>query len=170
MTFTVSASDVDGTVVGLRLDSGDGRIGTTAPWTIAYPSAGFYTAKVLATDNQGLTSQSSVLITVFAPRVDVSSVSPIVLTTVRKQTTGTTSVTVTDIDGKAVQGLTVFGAWSGVVSANVSAVTNSSGVATFKSPIIKTKGTVRFGVTDIRGTGHTYDPNLRNNSTNVSSP
>ncbi|MFM6986806.1 MAG: M12 family metallo-peptidase [Hydrogenophaga sp.] len=173
--FSGSATDPDGTVTGFLLDAGNGQTSaqsssTFTDTTVEYLSAGSYTARLVATDNDGVSGQSSLLITVFAPRMDVSNVSPILFSTVNKQKIGNTTVTVKDGKGAVVSGVTVYGRWSGAVSSSLSAVTNVNGVATFTSPAIKTTKSVRFDVTNIARTGFTYDPALLTAPTFVTSP
>jgi hypothetical protein len=65
---------------------------------------------------------------------------------------------VKDGNGKAVEGATVTGTWSGVVSGSASGITNTTGVTSIKSPRTKTKGTFTFTVTGVVREGYLYTP------------
>jgi len=72
----------------------------------------------------------------------------------------TAVVKVLDGSGNVVSGATVTGTWSGIISANGSALSGSSGVASFTSPQTRAAGTFVFTVTGITLAGYSYDAML----------
>jgi hypothetical protein len=66
-------------------------------------------------------------------------------------------VTVKDQAGQIRSGAKVNGTWSGLTSATGSAQTNTSGLASFKSPRVNARGTFTFTVTGITLNGYRYD-------------
>jgi len=69
------------------------------------------------------------------------------------------TVTVLDSDGNPVEGATVYGHWSGLVSEDVSGTTDANGQVTFKTDYVKNaSGTFTFTVDDVVKEGYTYDP------------
>ncbi len=165
VTFSVSATDADSGIASLTLAPGDGQTAAVSPSmagfspTFTYNSAGTFTALARATDTQGLTGQASTSITAFTPRMDVGSFR-VYLTTARKQTLAATDVLVLNALRQPVAGATVFGNWGGSVTGSVSATTNASGVATFRSTALKSRNVASFTVTHISGAGYAYDANL----------
>jgi len=154
--------DPDGTISSYRWDFGDGSgISTLANPVHVYDKPGTYTASLVVTDNGGLTATSSVVINVSAAKPGIY-VNAIALS-VNKNSRGSTvsaRITVLDSSGKTVSGARVNGAWSGVISGNVSALTNSQGVITFTSSRTTSKGTATFTVTGLSKTGFAYNPAL----------
>ncbi len=90
------------------------------------------------------------------------SVSDIVLTTSQTQqgTTATATITVLDQAGAPVVGARVTGSWTGLTSAQGSALTNQKGRATFHSTRTKDKGTFVFDLGTVSAMGTTYDAAL----------
>jgi serine protease len=70
-------------------------------------------------------------------------------------------VWIVDGSGKPVRGVTVTGNWSGAVGGTTSKATNTSGLATLKSPEIKAPAsgglTFVLTITGVQKTGYTYD-------------
>lgn len=66
VTFTSTASDPDGQVVGYSWDFGDGETSSAASPTHVYQAAGSFNARVTITDNGGATSSAAVTIMVTA--------------------------------------------------------------------------------------------------------
>ena len=80
---------------------------------------------------------------------------------VRKvQRAATATVTIRDDKGNIVPGATVSGAWSGVVSARLTATTGTDGQIVFKSPTAKKGGTFIFTVNSVTKPEFVYDPAL----------
>ena len=77
----------------------------------------------------------------------------------RRTDRGLSPVTVRDGNGNVLPGATVSGTWSGVVSGSASLVTNSSGIAEFRSSRVKaaTGSRFTFTVTGVTLGGYTYD-------------
>lgn len=93
---------------------------------------------------------------------DKVSVSDIVLTTSQTQqgTTATATITVLDQAGAPVVGARVTGSWTGLTSAQGSALTNQKGRATFHSTRTQDKGTFVFDLGTVSAMGATYDAAL----------
>jgi beta-glucanase (GH16 family) len=67
------------------------------------------------------------------------------------------TVKVTDGDGVPMSGVSVSGAWSGLINVGVnSATTDSNGLAVLNSGRAKGSGTITFCVTNLSKTGYTY--------------
>lgn len=69
------------------------------------------------------------------------------------------TVTVMDTNGNPVVGATVFGSWSGAVTANVSGMTGADGTIRLTSPKVKATG-FTFTVTDVTHATLIYDSDL----------
>lgn len=69
-------------------------------------------------------------------------------------------MTVRDSNGAVVAGAVVSGSWSGLVSGNATVTTGTNGVATFRSPVAKSGGTIFFTVNGITASGSSYDATL----------
>jgi hypothetical protein len=68
--------------------------------------------------------------------------------------------------GGNVSGASVYGDWSGAVSASQSGTTAGTGKVTFTSPKKKGGGTFTFCVTNVSASGLTYDPSLNKQTCN----
>src|SRR6185295_11710665 len=68
------------------------------------------------------------------------------------------TVTVRDAGAVAVAGATVTGSWSGAISRTVSGVTASNGSVTLVTGAMTGGTSVTFTVTNVAGTGLTYNP------------
>ncbi len=155
--------DPDGTIAAYEWNFGDGSaLATTANASHTY-GVGTFTAQLKVTDNGGLSATKAVTITV-SPVVVVPSmrVADIAMSLSGNARLGRASakVKVFDANGIAVPGATVSGTWSGLVTGNGNAVTASSGIATFTSPVAKKSGTFVFTVTGVTLQGWTYKPDL----------
>ncbi|MDB6074753.1 MAG: carbohydrate-binding protein [Verrucomicrobiaceae bacterium] len=93
---------------------------------------------------------------------DKVSVSDLVLTTSQTQqgTTATATITVVDQAGAPVVGARVTGSWTGLTTAQGSALTNQKGRATFHSTRSKDKGTFVFNLGTVSAMGATYEAAL----------
>ncbi len=157
------SSDPDGIIASYNWSFGDGGTSILATPAHTYGTAGNYTATLTVTDNSGATASASVLIAVGTPPVStkITRVGALSLVWVssRKGVNGAATVTVTDGSGKALPNVTVTGAFSGLVSRNVSGVTNRKGQVTLSSPVLSstTRGSLTFTVTNLALSGHTYD-------------
>ncbi|RLG40104.1 MAG: subtilisin [Thermoproteota archaeon] len=69
------------------------------------------------------------------------------------------TVTIFDDSGLPVDGATVYGHWSGLVSGDVSGLTDANGQVVFESSLVKNaEGTFTFTVDDVVKEGYSYDP------------
>lgn len=167
------SSDPDGIIAGYSWSFGDGATSILATPAHTYNTAGNYTATLTVTDNSGATATASVLIAVGAtPPVSTKIVRvgalSLIWASTRKGITGAATVTVTDGSGKPLPNVTVAGAFSGVVSRNVSGVTNRKGQVTLSTPALAstTRGSLTFSVTNLTLSGYTYDA-AKNAATSV---
>jgi PKD repeat protein len=157
------SSDPDGIVASYNWNFGEGGTSTLANPSYTYQAAGNYTATLTVADNSGATATSSVLISVTAPPVSTKIVRvgrlSLVWVSSRKGVSGTATVTVTDAAGKVLPNVTVTGAFSGVVSRNVSGVTNRKGQVSLSTGSLPstTRGSLTFSVTNLTISGYTYD-------------
>jgi hypothetical protein len=71
---------------------------------------------------------------------------------------GIATIWIKDTIGANINGATVYGDWSGPVSASASGVTGVDGKVTLQSPRTKSGGTITFTVTNVTATGYTYNP------------
>lgn len=76
------------------------------------------------------------------------------------QYTAQAVVWIKDSSGNNVDGATVSGTWSGVVSGTAQGVTGADGKVTLTSPKTKSTGTFTFTVTGVTKSGFTYNPAL----------
>jgi len=68
------------------------------------------------------------------------------------------TITILDSDGNPVEGATVYGHWSGLVSEDVSGTTDANGQVTFKTDYVRNaSGTFTFTVDDVVKEGCSYD-------------
>ena len=163
LTVALSAagsSDTDGSIVSYEWTFGDGTTGTGVSATHVYSTAGTYTAQVKVTDNSGLSNTRSVTITanpvVVTPTTKVAAIDMSLIAVTSTSYRARAAVRITNNAGQPVAGATVRGAWSGLTSRNVSATTNTSGVATFNSTSTRSRGTFIFTVTGVTKSGLSY--------------
>ena len=158
------SSDPDGSIVGYEWTFGDGATATGASASHVYTAAGSYTATLKVTDSSGLSATRSVTITAqpqaVTPRLGVADIAMSLSVNRNGGAIAIAAVTVRDADGNVVPGATVSGRWSGLVTANVSAVSASNGLATLNSPRTRKQGTYVFTVSGISLNGYTYQPAL----------
>ena len=158
------SSDPDGSIAGYAWNFGDGSPPAAGLTTShVYTSAGTYTAQLTVTDNSGLSATKSLTITVNP----VVTVLPLRVADIAMSLGGNArsgraiaNVTVRDGNGALVNGATVNGTWSGLVSGSGSTLTSSTGVATLNSPNTKARGTFIFNVTGVTLPGYGYNPAL----------
>lgn len=151
--------DPDGSPITYSWNFGDGSAVSTAANPVHVYAAGNHTATLTVTDASGASSLATLLISVSAgatPTIRVEKIG-MSLSIKRSGTRATANVTITDLNGKAIGGAVVSGAWSGVVSGTASATTSSRGIAKLASPSTKSRGTFTFSVTGVSLSGSTYD-------------
>ncbi len=152
--------DSDGTIASHSWAFGDGGTGAGATVSRIYNTAGTYTVELTVTDNAGGKDTEAAVVTV-APSLDkIIHVQNIDMSRVRSgsRTAAKAQVWVYDATGKPVSGVIVYGTWSGgLVTGNVSGVTNSSGIASFTSSYTYKRGSITFTVNTLSKTGFLYD-------------
>jgi hypothetical protein len=160
ISFSVGAGDPDGDALSYQWNFGDGSSGTGASAAHAYSSPGTYTAVVLVSDGMGGSAQSSVTVTISAVSNTVHVKSIILSIASSAGNSGKSArsvVTIMDSNGAPAAGATVSGHWSGLVTADVSGITDSTGAVTFTSAKTKQSGTFTFTIKNIVAAGYTYD-------------
>jgi hypothetical protein len=171
VNLTASASDTDSTGVAqveffvdgssIGTDT-DGSNGWSATWNTTGYSDGSHSVSATATDTAGQPTTSSSI------SVNVSNGSTTVPVHVASLTSSysdngstwnaTVTITVQDSSGNPVQSATVSGSWSGGTTGSTDCTTDSSGQCSVTSPSISDGTTsVSFTVTDIGGTGYSFD-------------
>jgi PKD repeat protein len=159
VSFSGSGSTDDGTITSYAWNFGDGSAISNDPNpNHVFSSAGSFNVTLTVTDNDGLTGNASVTITV-AKDIYVNSIalsSDSSLTAV----SASAAVTIKGLAGNAIAGAAVTGAWSGVVQGTVSGSTNASGIVTLLSPQSSASGTFTFTVTGVSASGCTYNSQL----------
>ena len=162
------STDPDGTIVSYSWNFGDGTTLSTEPNPLhTYTSPGTYSPKLIVTDSQGLTANKTLTVSVAQnPLVTTVHIESIGLTVKSSIVSGkinyqcVASVKVNNYSSGLVSGAAVKGSWTGVTtSSNVSATTNTSGLATFTSAKTTKRGTCTFKVNSVTLSGWTYDAN-----------
>ncbi|MFA5904999.1 MAG: PKD domain-containing protein [Desulfobacula sp.] len=156
------SSDTDGSIVSWQWNFGDGASAQGATVEHVYDRAGVFTAILTVTDNLGATASDSMIIEVVPDPVKVIFISDMkaVLYSTRTSRYAKVQVTVVDINSNPIQGITVSGAWSGLISGGVSGITGSDGTVIFTSKKTSKKGTITFTVNNAAISGYTYDKTL----------
>jgi len=165
VTFDGSVShDIDGTINTYDWDFGDGSTGTGVTTTHSYGTVGMYTVVLTVTDNEGLTDTDEAIVTVTEVAANVMHAASIEMSLGTKIAGRNTfysaiaRVKVVDADSNPVEGVTVYGDWSGLTSDSDSGITNASGEVALTSDSVKTgSGTFTFTIDYITKDGWTYD-------------
>ncbi len=164
VAFSGSGSaDLDGSITSYQWTFGDGSpVASGLTTNHVYTSAGTYTAQLMVTDNSSLSATRSLTIT-------VNPVVPLVTMRVAdiamslqsgpRNVQAIAKVKVVDANGAVVNGATVSGTWSGLVSGTGNAPT-SDGVATLNSANSISQGTFVFKVTGVALPGYSYNMTL----------
>ena len=159
VSFSSAGSyDPDGTALTYSWDFGDGSAQSTEANPSHVYTAGDYTATLTVSDASGATAVTLLLISVNAgttPALHVETIS-MKLSLKSASARATATITITDASGKALNGVTVTGSWSGVVSGTGTATTSTKG-ARFVSPTTTTRGTLTFTVTGATLSGYIYN-------------
>jgi len=156
------SSDADGSIVEYSWNFGDGSsaAGASASVSHVYQAAGSYTAQLTVRDNFGSTGTASAAVTV-EPNpsyvVHVHNIAMSVVSVNKNKNAAQAIVTVQNTLGDPIEGVTVAGAWSGIVSGSISGATDSNGAVTFSSNTTRKTGTVTFTVNDLSKTDYQYD-------------
>ena len=154
---SVGSYDPDGTIASYDWDFGDGTTSKLANPSHTYTAVGTYAASLVVVDNTGLSGSTTVLVTVQSNNVVYVSAISLSLTQNYQGYQASAVVTVRDQAGQVRSGATVNGTWSGLAAATGSALTNNSGLASFKSPRVNARGTFTLTVTGITLNGYRYD-------------
>ena len=154
------SSDADGSIVAYSWDLGDGSAPVSGSNVSHTYAQGSYTATLTVTDDQGLTDSASVAIDatppVSTPSMHVQSIA-LTLSGNKRNTVAVATVAIRDGDGNPVAGAQVDGRWSGVVSGSGSVLTDTAGIATFRSSRTRSNGTFTLEVTGVALSGYVYD-------------
>ena len=157
------SSDADGSIASYEWNFGDGSTGTGASASHVYAAAGSYNAQLKVVDNQGLSSNTSVPITVSAapglPAIRVANIG-MSLSTAGGRASGVAGVKVVNSQGVGIPGAAITGTWSGVATGTSTLTSNSIGNATFVSAPTATRGTLTFTITNVVINGYSYVPTL----------
>ena len=142
---------------------GDGQSGSGSTVSHTYTSVGSFTAELRVTDNSGMSTTRSVVITVdpvvAAPTMRVTDIAMSVSVNRSGRAQASARVSVRDANGQAVPGATVKGRWSGLVSRNSTVSSGNDGSANFTSPNTRTaSGSFVFTVTSVTLAGYEYTP------------
>jgi PKD repeat protein len=160
VNFSASGSyDPDGDNLSYQWNFGDGATASGANASHTYSAVGNHVATLTVTDSRGASDIAQTTIEVSDPPLAYIHVSNIAMTTVTKRgsTRAYATVSVLDASGKVVEGATVAGNWSGVVSGSSSGMTGRGGTVKLSSPSTTKSGTFTFTITGISIPGYTYD-------------
>jgi PKD domain/Bacterial pre-peptidase C-terminal domain/Metallo-peptidase family M12B Reprolysin-like len=155
-----NSSDADGSIVAYDWSFSEGGTATGSTTSRTYTTPGSYVAQLRVTDNGGLSSLSSVTITVGAPSVPMSIGNIMMSRAVaRNGQSRATAVVPVLSNGVPVSGVTVTGTWSGVTSGAVTGTTGTNGTVTFTSGNSRAAtGNFVFTVTGATRSGYNYVP------------
>lgn len=163
--FTVSFSgassrDADGAVVSYAWDFGNGTTSSEMNPNCTYTTAGTFTAVLTVTDNDGLSSSSSVAVTVagdVTTNVDVYNYT-LTRTLSASWFSAAATVTVLDRQGQPAEGVTVTIQWSGLVNGSSTGKTDAAGQVKLASGRSKKAGSIKGTITAVTpAAGITYD-------------
>lgn len=174
VTFDGSGSyDVDGTIIAYAWDFGDGSTGTGINPTHGYGTVGMYTVVLTVTDNDGLIDTDEVIVTVTEVAANVMHVASIDMSVTTRTagrnifTSGIATVTVVDANGVPVEGVTVYGQWSGLTSDSDSGITDASGEVALTSDRVKNgSGIFTFTIDNLEKSGWEYNPSSNEETSN----
>lgn len=163
VVFDGTAShDPDGSIVSFLWDFGDGASQSGAEADHLYDRPGLYTATLTVTDDQGATDVDTLEIEVMPDPSKQVFVSKMQATLVSRASRKYVKVVVEILDTEStpVSGARVLGSWSGLLSGEVSATTQSNGTLLFTSATTKKSGIITFTIHDVIASGYSYDPSL----------
>jgi len=151
--------DPDGSIVSYAWVFGDGTTGSGAKLQHIYSKIGSYTAVLTVTDDDGAKTTASTQVVVTGNPAKVLRVASIGLTSAfvsgRKVVRAT--VKVTNLNGLGVSGVSVKGAWGGLITGTVTKSTTTGGTVVLTSVGFSRTGVVTFSVTGLTKSGYTYD-------------
>uniref|UniRef100_UPI0040577F1D endo-1,4-beta-xylanase n=1 Tax=Candidatus Electronema sp. TaxID=2698783 RepID=UPI0040577F1D len=152
--------DSDGTIAEHSWFFGDGGYGAGESATRIYKTAGTYPVSLTVKDNTGNVDSEAAVITVGPDLTKVITVQDISISTVKSgdSTAAQVTVLILNASGQPVSGVRVYGTWSnGLVSGNVSGLTDVNGLVTLTSSYTTKKGAITFTVNNLLKTGFLYD-------------
>ncbi|MBN1481355.1 PKD domain-containing protein [candidate division KSB1 bacterium] len=155
--------DPDNNPITYAWDFGDGSTGSGPTPEHAYTSAGTYTVTLVVNDGELDSDPSTTTATISEPGpVPVMVVTDIALSLSSKARGkflgGNAEVTVLDGDGYPVAGATIYAHWSGAVSESEVFTTNSNGVGSCSSAMVKNAtGYFVFTIDDVVKAGYIFD-------------
>ena len=172
VTFDGSKSyDIDGTITDYAWEFGDESTGTGMTTTHTYGTAGTYSAVLTVTDNDGLTSTDTAIVTVVTEvPANTMHIGSIDMSTGSRSAGpkntfvwGVAAVTIVNNSGIPVDGATVSGYWSGATSDSDSGVTDGNGQVSLESDSVKNPPggtTFTFTVDGVAKDGWSYDSSV----------
>jgi PKD repeat protein len=165
VTFDGSDSfDIDDGIKAYDWDFGDQTRGSGIMATHVYSTAGTYTVTLTVTDNSNETSTDTAQVAIKEQSTLVIHVADIAMSLKKAGPNVNAIATVLVIDNSdpstPIDGVTVFGHWSGLTNDSDSEITDESGTVSLKSDRLKNgSGTFIFIIDNIIKDGWTYDPN-----------
>jgi PKD repeat protein len=156
-----ASSDADGSIVSWAWDFGDGTVASGASVSHTYVTAGTYTVRLTVTDDDGATGTTTTNVSARVDPAQVIRVASVQITAVAIKTgkQARANVRVTNAAGLPVSGVSVSGAWSGLVPGVSRGVTDAAGNVVLTSKSFQKSGIVSFAVSNLARSGYTYDPN-----------
>jgi serine protease len=165
ITFDGSGSyDIDDGIVYYDWDFGDGTAGSGGVTvTHTYSTAGEYIVTLTVTDSGGLADTDTATVTVTEESFLGLHVANIDMTlkTAGINTCALATVTIVDAGNSPVEGVTVYGSWSGATSGTDTGATDGNGQVTVESDKVKRAAaseTFTFTVEAVTKDGWTYKP------------
>jgi serine protease len=165
ITFDGSGSyDIDDGIVYYDWDFGDGTAGSGGVTvTHTYSTAGEYIVTLTVTDSGGLADTDTATVTVTEESFLGLHVANIDMTlkTAGINTCALATVTIVDAGNSPVEGVTVYGSWSGATSDTDTGATDGNGQVTVESDKVKRAAaseTFTFTVEAVTKDGWTYKP------------
>ena len=160
VSFDGSGSTDDGTI-SYEWNFGNTATSSGVTSTHTYTATGTYTVTLTVTDDEGLTDEDAIIVTVSEEVVDsdmkVASID-MALKNRGVFVSATALITIVDAEGIPVDSANVSGSWSGLTNDTDSAVTDINGQVTVESDFVKNaSSTYIFTVYSVVKSGWVYD-------------
>lgn len=151
--------DSDGQIVSYLWDFGDDRTSTLATEKILFDMPGTYEVTLTVTDDQGAIDSDTLTITVTNGDTQVVYVSGLSIEMVSDNGGDRAMATIrlSDMNGNAVSGAIVSGQWSGLVSGDVTGVTDQNGSVILSTKKTRGTGNITFTMMNVSAAGYIYD-------------